>query len=36
MSVTGLPAGTYQLVVYAYSTVSQSFNQAQSVVVTVQ
>jgi hypothetical protein len=36
LSVSGLAPGTYQLVVYAYSAVSWSFSQAQSVVVHVQ
>ncbi len=34
--ITGLAAGTYDLVVYAHSTVSGTFNQAQVVRVTVQ
>ena len=35
LSVSNLAAGPYQIVVYAYSTVTNSFNQAQVVNVTV-
>jgi subtilisin family serine protease len=35
LPVTGLAPGTYQLVVYAHSTVTDSFSQARAVTVTI-
>ena len=36
VTVSGLPAGQYQIVVYAHSTVTGTFNQSRVVTVIVQ
>jgi hypothetical protein len=36
MTVSGLPPGTSQLVVYAYSTVTNSVSQSRAVTVAIQ